>query len=472
MQLHHAQLHLQMSSKSPPPKEGDEYHGLIKQKDNEMWAFIESDFKWFANFQMAVICHGARPDEADCSNVYVVHCMMENHNFNVCVGLSDLQSFTTFEKVLKRQQRSDSIVLLDIAREIHLHLYVVKMIEVYEDGDNQQLAVIANKPGFYNCGDTTRLYILSKESKFPASVNTTQEDINNTPIVWIGKSQENVNKHVGPNVKVPLEMYLAKTKQYHGDNFGSVLMLFGVTYLSMHCEELLPYGVKTATVHIVGDINTGKSSLGEQFRCLLPCHLQPDGEATIASDADYSFKLLQEKVTESGPPLLLDPAPEYPKKELDAIIDSLYEANAKQNHKTKNNCAAIKRNVIIVWPHEKQSLPDLCGTSRTKIVLLHNEHQKGFDDGDVDKDELHTEIVNEAKEFSGVFASFVTLHISPSDFAKRVNQKKKELQVCSICTIFIGTYNCIVIIQFFFKNVLLAFIQFKNNLKLKLKTQL
>ncbi len=416
-----------MPPSNPPPKDGNEYHGRIKQIDNEMWAYFETDYKYLANFQMAIICHGVQPDDMDGTKVYVIHCILETKDFNVCINLADLQSFSTFEKVLKKQQRKDSIVNLDIARAIHLHLYVVKMIEIYEDGPDKQFAIIANKPGYYNYGDTKRVYVLSKEKKLPASIDTTMDETEQLPIVWVGNQANTIQGYVGANVQGPLQLFLTATEKYHGDNFGSALTLFGVCYLSMHRAELLEYGIKTPAAHIVGDLNTGKSKLGEQFRCLFPVQLQPNGEAMITRDPAFSYKLLQNKVAEIGPPIILDPVPVYKPKEQCEMMDSLFEATVKINHQNKHVNKGVGKNVIFIQPNEQKNLPDLNGTARSKIVIIQNIRQKDFN---ADNNTLHKQIVSNVKEYSGIFSSLVKSYISPSEFADRMDEMEKTLQVC------------------------------------------
>jgi hypothetical protein len=140
-------------------------------------------------------------------------------------------------------------------------MYITKLMEAYDaKPDEKSPALICDRTGYVEVPhlDGT-VYVLSPTKILPASSNLTEKAVAELKVMWVGVRKV-PDLYVGPQLDSQSVMcMLEKFRAYHKDNFGSILAGIGYGLLAMQRQTLADAGVHVPSMHIVGDIATGKA---------------------------------------------------------------------------------------------------------------------------------------------------------------------------------------------------------------------
>ena len=121
-----------------------------------------------------------------------------------------------------------------------------------------------------------------------------------------------------------------KLQSYHAVNFGSLLLMLAYTKLSTDRNQLLENGgINMATLHVVGDIGTGKSKGADHIRSLLPYSVDRNGRSFIHREDNPSEAVLNEDLSQEGAPLIYDPALKLPPSTLNEVLDNSFQVGKR-----------------------------------------------------------------------------------------------------------------------------------------------
>ena len=380
---------------------GREEIGDVRERDGNTFVFIKgSQYTKVTNFTMRIDHHGTMEDR---SEAFILSCQKQDNSiFTVPLHMSDLDSFNhLYSKILKFRP-SDSQIMRDIGQRGKIHCYIDSLIKKYLNQDAKAAMYLIQRTGFHNIGDLgDTLYVVGPEQIIPASPNMANV-FQETQMLWIG-SKGTLNSKVGPCLSIGQIVHiLGQMKDYHKDNMGSFLMLLAYYKISTHRHQLLQQcGINMPSLHIIGDISTGKSHLGEHFRCLMPYIENSNGTAHLKRDDSPTETVVNDELNMEGPPLLYDPALNLSSTAMNKLSDNIYQGVLHRTKHTIGGNQKVARGLVQIHAHENASLPGLLPTALTKSVLSVHHRQVSPDLEEME--EIHQSFVKNFEQHSGFF---------------------------------------------------------------------
>jgi hypothetical protein len=385
----------------------------------EIWVFFNRSFREFSNFTMTISGHGKHKEDG--GTLYILTCTLtDGSQFSLSISISDLDEFSSFykEKFNKENRPSNTRVSKKAGIAGNMHTYIVGLIREYEKPTTKKKKVIiANGIGFYKDESLGgRIYIAGKDSAIPGTEKMDESKIKSCPIMWGG--QDNADFVVGPKLTGERAVEILKQLEtYHGRNFPTILAFIGYSSLAMNRPEIQRKGLCLPTYHLIGQMSSGKSHGGRHMQCLLPCIKTGENSYSVRSDPNVTEYVLKDMITTERPPLVLDPPPQFAKKaNLNSFLDHTYQGNAqKSRYDKKDKC--LSTGLLMIWAHEKSTLPDCQPTALSKCFLGVHAKSDNFDNATNGK--LHQEMIDNCYEMSGFFREMVL----PLD-AKELTEKQ------------------------------------------------
>jgi hypothetical protein len=378
--------------------------------------------KTMSNFCINVIGHSFQKEQENVI-IHILECKMSSKkHFHIEIVGSDLDSFAAFYSKFNKRRRPDALLNEKFAKEGRIQEHLAYIIEEYEASGSRKFITVASHEGFYyNKEADSCLYVLGPKTQILLSHNAAPEKIKKSQIVWLGNNKVNNIMSIGEKVSKDDTMtFLKLLEKYHHSNFTSILVLLSYTHLIMNRHNL-NLSISIPSVHITGDASTGKTTMIKHFKLMMP-YMEEDGIVTQYKDNDTSLWVLKDMLIKTRPPIIYDSAPSYSNNELNQIIENFYEGNIytgrKCNAKQKS---VISTGLVMIWEHEKYSLPDLKPTSLSKIIWLRHVELEIKEVEEMAT--LHNDILSWNKKASGIFCSL----LNPVDL-KYISKAKASFQ--------------------------------------------
>lgn len=384
---------------------GREEIGDVRERDGNTYIFVKgSKFTKFSNFTMRIDYHGTMEDR---SEAYILSCQKQDESiFTVPLHMSDLDSSGHFYSKIQKFRPSDSQILPEIGRRGKIHSHIDGLIKKYLNQEAKEGMFLIERTGFHNIGENGELmFVVGPDQKIPASFELTTETLEKE-MLWIG-SKSTKNLKLGP----PLSSHeiveiLQQMKQYHRENMGSFLLLLAYYKVSTHRHELLQHsGVNMPSLHVIGEISTGKSHVGEHLRCLMPFIENSNGTTHLKRDDSPTETVVNEELGIEGPPLLYDPALNLSSSAMNKLSDNTFQGVLHRTKHTLGGTLKVARGLVQIHAHENASLPGLLPTALTKSVISVHHRQQNPDLEEMDK--IHQSFVKKFEEYSGFFHCIV-----------------------------------------------------------------
>ena len=384
---------------------GREEIGDVRERDGNTYIFVKGlKFTKFSNFTMRIDYHGTLEDK---SEAYILSCQKQDQSiFTVPLHMSDLDSSAHLYSKIQKFRPSDSQILPEIGRRGKIHSYIDGLIKKYLNQDANEGMFLIERTGFHNIGEHgENMFVVGPEQKIPASLHLSNE-ILEKEMLWIGpKSARNLK--MGPPLSShEMKSIFAQMKEYHGENMGSFLMLLAYYKVSTHRHHLLQQGgINMPSLHVIGDISTGKSHLGEHFRCLMPYIENSNGTSHLKRDDSPTETVVNEELGMEGPPLLYDPALNMSASAMNKLSDNTFQGVLHRTKHTLGGTLKDARGLVQIHAHENAGLPGLLPTALTKSVLSVHQRQQNPNLEEMDK--IHQSFVKRFEEYSGFFHAIV-----------------------------------------------------------------
>ena len=313
---------------------GREEVGDYKIFGGETFLFLKGEqFTKFANFTMTINHHGFLSDK---SKAFLITCTKKDSTtFVVPVCMADLDGCRKVYSKFQKYRPKDTIIHEECARKGKIHSHIDTLIHQYVNGPDHSLVLLAEEPGYLSPGNhEKKLFVLGPGQCIDA-LNCSGMNPRHFDMLWIGqKSVKNVE--VGdPIPEDEAVNTLNKLKSYHGDNFGSLLMMISYCKLSTNRNELLEQsGINMPTFHVVGDIGTGKSKAADHLRSLLPYVKDENGSFYLNRDENPTESVLNSDLSVAGAPLIYDPALKISPAQINELLDACFQGVLNHNKHT------------------------------------------------------------------------------------------------------------------------------------------
>ena len=340
-----------------------------------------------ANFTLIPKFHSL--NEVDGSGTFMIFeaKVKDGSSFYVPLTAADLDSNSSVISVIDPLKRPhdgtiDKEWLGRGSSKAKLNRFLNHLIKKYkEDPVNQSGAIVMKSTGFINMKiNNTRVtaYCLGPDSVVPVGHDFGPE-IDAMPKIWIGPLD--AEKFVlPPNMGLDIKEFLRGVVQYHGINGASPLCALGYSWLMMFKPQLHSRGLKVGLLHVVGDVNTGKSAMREMLARAMPSQQTKEG-LEVKEEPTLSVYSLQQMITLHRHVIIQDP-PTTDHESMNKFMDQFFENKTEIKGGAKKGASRHQPACggIFIWPHEERLLGKFSLTSITKgLFLLHNRNNYPYE---------------------------------------------------------------------------------------------
>ena len=274
------------------------------KKANEAGHFIP-----FSDFSASIEFHSLNRIKGK-STFYIFKCSSArtSEEFYVPVTIDDLVSNTNaIETFNKYREGYNAIIHKDVAKKSKFEQFCFNMIAEYDQrGPSMKKGCIAFEHlGPYDVsvnGGMKTIVIVGRGEIISASDDYDGSDL---PVFYTGKNKALPNVYVAPFDLAKSNHFINLLIEYHSTNLGSLFSLFGFYHLSLQRSTLTKSLIKYGVGHILGNGQTGKSTIAEHFNMMMP--RLAENLDKMADSTSLTVTRLLKKASEFGPVIIQDP---------------------------------------------------------------------------------------------------------------------------------------------------------------------